>query len=62
MLFRLILTNYLAKMGKECKLRAGMTVSVAYDVFESSKMLEQPINNFLFNRLLANNLVEAVKK
>lgn len=57
----LILTNYLAKEGKNSGLKAGFTVSAAWNIFESSKELEQPINWFVFNRLLAESLVSKVR-
>ncbi|CAD5123874.1 DgyrCDS12181 [Dimorphilus gyrociliatus] len=57
----LILTNYLAKVGKDSGLKAAFTVSAAWNVFESCKELEQPINWFVFNRLLAESLVSKVK-
>lgn len=59
---RLILANYLAKVGKDSVLVAGMTVSTAWDVFESAKTLEEPLNSFLFNRILTRNLTSTVKK
>ncbi len=60
--FRLILVNYMSKTGSDCPLVAGMTVSVAFDVFESSKNLELPINTIFFNRFLTHNLVSSVKR
>lgn len=58
----LILTNYLAKVGKNSGIKAGFTVSAAWNVFESCKALEQPINWFVFNRLLAEALISKVKE
>jgi len=51
-----ILTNYLAKKGENTKLRAGMTVSSPWNMFESCKSLEQPINSVVFNAYLCANL------
>lgn len=56
----IILTNYLAKTGTSCGLKACMIVSVVWNVFESAKSLEEPINLFIFNRMLCNHLKEAV--
>lgn len=56
----LVLTNYLAKVGPESGLVAGMTCSSPWNVFESSKTLEEPINLVCFNRLLCNKLKQAV--
>ncbi|ESO99164.1 hypothetical protein LOTGIDRAFT_226275 [Lottia gigantea] len=58
----MILFNYLAKTGKDCKLVAGICMSVAWNVFESVLELERPINLYLFNRTLAQSLTELVKK
>lgn len=58
----LILTNYLAKTGRDCRMVAAMSVSAAWNPFESFKTLEEPVNKFLFNRLLTSNLVENVRK
>ncbi|KAK6167543.1 hypothetical protein SNE40_021544 [Patella caerulea] len=58
----MILFNYLAKTGKNCKLVAGVCVSVAWNVFESVLSLEQPLNLFLFNRTLAQTLTELARK
>ncbi|XP_046377501.1 phospholipase ABHD3-like [Haliotis rufescens] len=58
----MILFNYLAKLGKDARLIAGMCVSVAWNVFESTLSLEQPLNCFLFNKRLARLLTDTVKK
>lgn len=60
-LCRMILFNYLAKYGSDSQLIAGMTVSVAWNVFESTLTLEQGLNAYI-NRHLARHLVEAVRK
>ena len=59
---RIILFNYLAKYGTEAPLKAAMTISVAYNMFESTKSLETPINMFLFNNTLTRGLNQAVRE
>lgn len=58
----MILTNYLANMGqtKPTGLIAAMTVSVPWDVFKSTKSLEEPLNWVIFNRHLTNLLCKLV--
>ena len=58
---RLILTNYVAATGDTCPLRAAMGVSVAWDVLESNKSLEAPLN-IAFNKYLAEGLVRTYEK
>ncbi|XP_023930541.1 protein ABHD1-like, partial [Lingula anatina] len=58
----MLVFNYIAKMGRDCPLLAGMTISVAFNVFESTKSLEQPLNHLLFNRTLTSSLREAIKE
>ena len=60
--FSMIMTGYLAKFGENASFQAAMAVSAAWDTFESSKTLEQPINYLLFNKYLARNLVNLVHK
>ena len=61
--FSMILFNYLAKMGKDCGLKAGMIVSVAWNVFESINTIETPgLNKHLLNRALAKGLVDNFKQ
>lgn len=60
--FSMIMTGYLAKFGENASFLAAMAVSAAWDSFESSKTLEQPINYLLFNKYLARNLVNLVHK
>ncbi|KAK3588595.1 hypothetical protein CHS0354_001920 [Potamilus streckersoni] len=58
----MLLLSYMAKMGKDCGLLAGMVVSIAWNVFESVLSLEQPyLNKYVLNRTLARNLVKSVK-
>jgi len=57
---RIILFNYLAQTGKACGLTAAMTVSIAWNCFASARSLEQPINALIFNKMLADELKQAV--
>ncbi|KAH3721420.1 phospholipase ABHD3-like isoform X2 [Dreissena polymorpha] len=59
----MILFNYLAKTGKDCGMQAGMCISMAWNVFESTGTLEQPgINKHILNRMLAKGLVANFKQ
>lgn len=58
----MILFNYLASMGKNSGLRAGMCISVAWNVFESAVSLEKPLNLLFFNRYLARMLVKKLQE
>ena len=60
--FRLILTNYVALRGDTTGLVGAMSVSAAWDVFASVKTLEEPLNAFLFNRHLTDNLISQVTR
>nr|XP_054757029.1 phospholipase ABHD3-like isoform X1 [Lytechinus pictus] len=58
----IMLLNYLAEYGSRCVPLAGaMTVSVAWDLVESAKSLEQPVNSILYNYTLTLNLIRLVK-
>lgn len=58
----LILFHYIVQHGrKNCGLIAGMTVSMAWDVFESSKELEKPLNSLVLNRPVAKGLVDGIR-
>ncbi|XP_022338038.1 phospholipase ABHD3-like [Crassostrea virginica] len=58
----MMLFNYLAKLGENCKLEAGMCISVAWNVFESVLEIEKPgLNRHVLNRTLAKGLVSHVK-
>lgn len=60
---RMMLFNYLAKLGDQCRLVAGMCISVAWNVFESVLEIEKPgLNRHVLNRTLAKGLVSHVKK
>jgi len=59
----MILFSYLAKMGKDCGMLAGLCVSMAWNVFRSVDSLEQPgINKHILNRMLAKGLVDNFKQ
>ena len=60
--FRIILFNYLAKYGTKAPLVAAMTISVAYNMIESTKNLETPLNCLLFNYTLTRGLNQAVRE
>jgi len=62
LLCRIILFNYLAKTGKQCGLVAAMAVSIAWNCFTSARSLEQPINAFIFNQMLADELKQTVAR
>lgn len=55
------LINYLSKSGSDTPLCGAMVISIPYEVFESSKTLEQPLNSLLFNRMLTNIMIERLK-
>ncbi|XP_033110232.1 phospholipase ABHD3-like [Anneissia japonica] len=57
----MILFNYLAKHGDQTQLNAAFTVSTPWNVFESTKNIERPINRWLLNSHLARNLRKGVK-
>jgi hypothetical protein len=64
-LHSILLTNYLAACGREntdSKLIGGFAVSAPWNCAESCKVLEEPLNWLLFNRMLANNLCEAATR
>ena len=56
----MLLLNYLARMGRETGLVAGLAMSVSWDTLQSCASLEQPINRILFNRHLAANLCRSI--
>ncbi|XP_011661854.1 phospholipase ABHD3 [Strongylocentrotus purpuratus] len=59
----IMLLNYLAEYGSRCVPLAGaMTVSVAWDLVESAKSLELPVNSILYNLTLTLNLIKLVKE
>lgn len=58
----MILFNYLAAMGHNSKLKAGICISVIWNVFESCISLEKPLNLLFFNRYLARLLVNKIRE
>ncbi|KAI8782805.1 phospholipase ABHD3, partial [Biomphalaria glabrata] len=56
-----ILFNYLAKLGDESEIEAALICSPAYDFKESTKMLEQGLNYWIFNQRLARNLCNLIR-
>ncbi|XP_040282790.1 protein ABHD1 isoform X2 [Bufo bufo] len=58
----MMLLNYLAATGHRCHLRAALVFSTPWNVFVSTKSLEQPLNYWLFNRSLVTTLRNTVDK
>lgn len=58
----MLLLNYLARMGNEAGLVAGLTMSASFDTLQSCASLEEPINRLLFNRHLTGNLCRAIDR
>ncbi|ESN91195.1 hypothetical protein HELRODRAFT_182167 [Helobdella robusta] len=58
----LIVTNYTARMGHLCPLKAAIVVSAPWNIFDAAKSLEMPLNAFLFNRVLTNHLISTVMR
>ncbi|BFZ05379.1 hypothetical protein BsWGS_08418 [Bradybaena similaris] len=58
----IILVNYLARVGTQTDLLAAMIVSPAYDLHESCSSLDRPLNYWLFNRQLAHNLCDIIRR
>lgn len=64
----LILTNFLCKMGEQGKndihniIVGAAVISTPWDLFKTSKSLEQPLNHLLFNRHLTNLLKNVLKE
>jgi len=56
----IILTNYLAKNGKNVALCAAMTVSSPWNIFGSCRSLEKGINAVVFNKYLTENLKQSL--
>ena len=62
----LILTNLLCKMGEQGKndihnIIGAAVISTPWNLFKTSKSLEQPLNHLLFNRHLTNLLKDVLK-
>jgi len=60
MVLRVILSNYLARTGKQCGLTAAMAISIPWNSYASAYSLEQPINALIFNKMLADELKQCV--
>lgn len=60
---RLILGNYLSQNGKKAvgELKAGLAISVPWNVFEATKSIEKPYLNLMLNWHLCDNLRQNVK-
>lgn len=64
----LILTNFLCKMEEQGKsdihdmIVGAAVISTPWDLFKTSKSLEQPLNHLLFNRHLTNLLKNVLKQ
>ena len=59
---RMILFNYLAAVGKDVGLCAGMCISVLWNLLESANSMEKPLNQLFYNRFLARSLVKKVER
>lgn len=60
--FRMLLLNYLGKMGTKTPLKAAATFSVGWNTFACSESLEKPLNWLLFNYYLTTCLQSSVNK
>ena len=54
--YRINLFHYLADYGKDCHLNGTMIVSVLYEMFESTRILETFPNVVFFNQAIVNDL------
>ncbi|GAU98267.1 hypothetical protein RvY_09437-2 [Ramazzottius varieornatus] len=60
-----LITNYIADCGKkstETGLIGAMVVSAPWNIVLASEVLEQPVNWYLFNRILARDLCKNVNR
>ena len=60
--FRMLLLNYLGKMGPKTPLKAAATFSVGWNTFACSESLEKPLNWLLFNYYLTTCLQSSINK
>ena len=60
--FRMLLLNYLGKIGRKTPLKAAATFSVGWNTFACSESLEKPLNWLLFNYYLTTCLQSSVNK
>ncbi|XP_050623624.1 phospholipase ABHD3 isoform X5 [Macaca thibetana thibetana] len=59
---RMLLLNYLGKIGSKTPLMAAATFSVGWNTFACSESLEKPLNWLLFNYYLTTCLQSSVNK
>ncbi|XP_027948335.1 phospholipase ABHD3 isoform X1 [Eumetopias jubatus] len=59
---RMLLLNYLGKIGPKTPLKAAATFSVGWNTFACSESLEKPLNWLLFNYYLTTCLQSSVNK
>ncbi|XP_055092601.2 phospholipase ABHD3 isoform X2 [Symphalangus syndactylus] len=60
--YRMLLLNYLGKIGSKTPLMAAATFSVGWNTFACSESLEKPLNWLLFNYYLTTCLQSSVNK
>nr|XP_040130405.1 phospholipase ABHD3 isoform X3 [Ictidomys tridecemlineatus] len=60
--YRMLLLNYLGKIGPKTPLMAAATFSVGWNTFACSESLEKPLNWLLFNYYLTTCLQSSVNK
>uniref|UniRef100_A0A8C0PLK0 Abhydrolase domain containing 3, phospholipase n=1 Tax=Canis lupus familiaris TaxID=9615 RepID=A0A8C0PLK0_CANLF len=60
--YRMLLLNYLGKIGPKTPLKAAATFSVGWNTFACSESLEKPLNWLLFNYYLTTCLQSSVNK
>ncbi|KAE8605732.1 hypothetical protein XENTR_v10015304 [Xenopus tropicalis] len=58
----MMLLNYLAAQGPSARLWAALCFSTPWNVFESTRSLEEPLNYFLFNYSLNKSLRSATEQ
>ncbi|XP_069777819.1 phospholipase ABHD3 isoform X2 [Narcine bancroftii] len=57
---RMLLLNYLGKIGQQTPLKAAVVFSIGWDVFACTTSLEKPLNCILFNYYLTNCLQASI--
>ncbi|KAM8846567.1 protein ABHD1-like [Synchiropus picturatus] len=58
----MLLLNYLARKRSDSGMVAGFTISVPWDTHKSAESMEEPLNCFIFNKYLTNNLRRCVRR
>ncbi|XP_078665991.1 protein ABHD1-like [Branchiostoma floridae x Branchiostoma belcheri] len=58
----MIIFNYLAKFGAHCGLVAAMVMSMPWDASKTTKSLEEPLNQLLFNKYLTYGLRKYIRQ